>query len=124
VKSTRQKQKSAREVTGTVSAAAVVNLTFVRMRPVELRQRQDETWALWYPDPGFNPCDCSKKCLQETLAGPRMIESSYIGQTLDDALREAREISGVGEPRIIPRETHSERMQRVWAERKDAKSAA
>lgn len=74
--------------------------------PVEIRERQDGGWRVFYPDPGWIPCEpvCRLKDRDRNHKhdyDQRWIESNYHPTSYDDALEWAWSL-GHGEPRIVP----------------------
>lgn len=81
--------------------------------PVEVRERQDGKWRVWYPDPGWIPCEpvCRLKDRDKNHKHDyeqRWIESNYEPSTYFDALEWA-EGMGHREVRVVPYATPAER---------------
>lgn len=109
------KRTTPREVTNIIGSKEVIRMTTGTDKKAEIRQKTSGEWSVFYPDPGFTPCNCSKACLAETRNGPKMIESHFRG-TQEEALAECYAL-GYTEPKVIEAETRSERMKRIHAER-------
>lgn len=81
--------------------------------PVEVRERQDGSWRVFYPDPGWIPCEpvCHLKERYKNHKHDyeqRWIESNYVPASYSDALDWA-ETLGHREVRVVGYMTPAER---------------
>lgn len=95
----RSKRARPREVVN------VVDMTYVMLPPrghVEVRERKDGTYRVWYPDEGFVPCapSCDLRHKHEYKQGH--VESFYHPATFDDAVEWAYKLADGREVKIVP----------------------
>ena len=85
--------------------------------PIEVRERQDGTWRVWYADPGWIPCEpvCRLKDRDRNHKhdyDQRWVESNYEPTSYSDALEWANFLSEDREVRIMPFVPLAERNRR------------
>jgi hypothetical protein len=74
---------------------------------IEVREKQNETWVVFYPDPGFIPCapacDLSKIMrAHKHEYEPSWIETNYKPTSYEDALEWAEYLAEGREVKVIP----------------------
>lgn len=75
---------------------------------IEVRERANGTWSVFYADPGFVPCapGCDLQRVMRThkhTYEQAMIESTYKPESYEDALDWAQYLAEEREIKIVPR---------------------
>lgn len=110
----RNRTSKTHEVTGTVTASAVMQKSLAPSTHVEVRERQDGSWLVFYPDPGWIPCAPACR-LNQVIRGHKhdyqqpWIQSYYIPTSLHDAIEYATFVSDGREVKTMPFRTIAER---------------
>ena len=101
-------------VTKVVSSSEVMRVSMPPNSHIEMRQKQNGTWTVWYPDPGWIPC--APVCRLATVQPGHKhdyqqgwIQTNYTPTSYEDALEWADLLAEGHEVKILPHLTIAER---------------
>lgn len=111
-----------------LSSREVLTHTLPPFPHIELREKRDGSWSVWYPDSGWIPC--SSNCrLGDVLRGHKhdrvqpWIETNYTPTSYDDALAWAELLAEGREVKVLKFMTIGERNAARAAARAQTKAA-
>jgi hypothetical protein len=97
-----RKTRGPREVVGGISSAEVIRQTMPPRGHVEVRERRDYEWRVWYPDEGFVPCAPVCHLQHSHDYQQKLVESFYQPADEDDAVEYAALLAGSREVKVVP----------------------
>lgn len=96
---------------------------------IEVREKRDGTWTVWYPDPGWIPCapNCQLNKVQRAHKHDyeqTFVETHYVPTSFSDAMAWAEDLAEGREIKVLPYMTLGERNAARAAAKKEAQAAA
>ena len=95
-------RRGQRVVVGEVSSAEIVRTMMPPRGHIEVRERTDGAYRVWYPDEGFIPCPPVCDIRHSHDYKQKMVESYYHPTDLDDALEWAYSMAEEREVKLVP----------------------
>lgn len=108
------KQRKPPEVTNVVSSRQVTRQSLAPFSHVELRERQNGSWLVFYPDPGWIPCAPACRLNQVMRTHKHdyeqaWLQTHYTPTSYEDALAWANLLAEGREVKVLPYKTLAER---------------
>ena len=98
---TPQRQPRAREVVAT-DGGAIMRQTLPPRGHIEVRERKDYSWRVWYPDEGFVPCAPVCELRHSHDYHQKHVESYYRPTDRADAESYARQLAEGRDVKVVP----------------------
>jgi hypothetical protein len=95
------KARKAREVVGGLTSAEVTKMMLPPRGHIEVKEKKDYSFRVWYPDEGFVPCSMRCEIKHSHDYKQKMIESSYVPEDEADAMEYARLVAEGREIKVI-----------------------
>lgn len=110
----RTNAKRPTEVTRTIPARELIRQMLPPFPHIEVREKQNGTWTVWYPDPAWIPCAPSCNLRERDRYHKHdfdqpFIQTHYVPTSYSDALAWAESLADGREVKILPYMTLAER---------------